>query len=313
MPFNYVKNDLDDQFERIPTTFSQNFFYQFSVTGVSKNEIIRMRNSGKLTDRDLKISILLFKQTFATAKQIGDYLGEEEYHIRSRLRELVKRRVLNSFYLSEFEMKQSVRDAMIIYCLDFGGKYLVSHYGGEDTSDWYSTDNMMGSDLVARHLISTQFFVNLHKSAGESVVHFRKKPPMKVEKKHLTPDFEFTLDVDFTQKYLIGEIVLDGDESLSFRDQAFKLDYLLTTNAWRKYHYNDDEPPVLIIIAENDVVARNAAVVLNRATKIDNRKVLLTTFERMSKPFYEKGVFLIYDPETNKLRNVIVNSFKPQQ
>lgn len=308
----YVKKDIGNHFEQIPTIFKQNFRYQFSVTGVSKNEVIRLRNNGQLTDRDVEIAKFLFNHTFATAEQIGDYLNGTGEKIRNRLEELVKKRILNSFFMSEFEMKQANKDALVIYCLDFGGKYLVSNYGGEDTSDWYSTVNMKGADLVTRDLIATQFYVNLHKSSQKNLTNFKSNPQMKVANKHISPLFEFTLDVSFSRKYLIGEVVLDGDEALSFRDQVLKLEGLLTTNAWRKYFVDVEEPPMFVIVAENDLVARNAAAIVNRATEIDNRKILLTTIERMENLFYEKGAFLIYDPNSNKMKNVIVNTFKPE-
>lgn len=312
MDFQYVKKDIGYHFEKIPTVYRQNFRYQFSVTGVSKNEIIRLRNSGQLTDRDVEIAKFLFSHTFATAEQIGDYLDGTGEKIRNRLEELVKKRVLNSFFLSEIEMKLTQKDALIVYCLDFGGKYLVSSYGGEDTSDWYSTVNMKGSDLISKDLIATQFYVNLYKSSKQNLKNFKANPQMKVANKYVSPLFEFALDVNFSRKYLIGEVVLDGEEALEFRDQILKLEGLLTTNAWRKYFVDVEEPPILIIVAENDLVARNAAAIVNRATEIENRKILLTTIDRMEKVFYEKGTFLIYDPNSNKMKNVIVSTFKPE-
>ncbi len=312
MDFQYVKKDIGYHFEKIPTVYRQNFRYQFSVTGVSKNEIIRLRNSGQLTDRDVEIAKFLFSHTFATAEQIGDYLNGTGEKIRNRLEELVKKRVLNSFFLSEIEMKLTQKDALIVYCLDFGGKYLVSSYGGEDTSDWYSTVNMKGSDLISKDLIATQFYVNLYKSSKQNLKNFKANPQMKVANKYVSPLFEFALDVNFSRKYLIGEVVLDGEEALEFRDQILKLEGLLTTNAWRKYFVDVEEPPILIIVAENDLVARNAAAIVNRATEIENRKILLTTIDRMEKVFYEKGTFLIYDPNSNKMKNVIVSTFKPE-
>lgn len=315
MNIQYVKNDIGYHFEKIPSVFRQNFRYHFSVTGVSKNEIIRLRNIGQLTDRDVEIAKFLFMHTFATAEQIGNYLDGQGEKIRNRLEELVKKRVLNSFFLAEVDMQMNphMRDALIIYCLDFGGKYLVSRYGGMDTSDWYSTVNMKGSDLVAKDLIATQFFVNLHRSCEPTLFHYAAQPPMKVANKHVTPAFEFGLEVSFLRKYLIGEIVLDGEETLTFRDRILKLEGLLTTNAWRKYYLDVEDPPFLIIVGENDVVARNAARVVNRATEIENKKLLLTTIDRIQTPFYEKGAFLIYDPETDKLRNVVISTFKPPQ
>mgnify|MGYP001260781189 CR=1 FL=1 len=311
MGFEYVKKDIGYHFEKIPSVYRQNFRYQFSVTSVSRHQIIRLRNAGELTDRDLEIAKFLFNHRFATAEQIGNFLDGTGERIRNRLEELVKKRVLNSFFLSEVEMKHPINDALIIYCLDFGGKYLLSNYGGEDTSNWYTTTNMKGADLVARDLIATQFYVNLLKSTRKNLTNFKANPQMKVGNTHVSPLFEFALDANFTRKYLIGEVVLDGDEALGFRDQILKLESLLTTNAWRKYFVDVEEPPVLIIIAENDLVARNSAAIVNRATEIDNRKVILTTIDRMQKLFYEKGAFLIYDPNTNKLKNVIVGTFKP--
>lgn len=312
MDIQYVKKDIGTHFEKIPTVYKQNFRYQFSVTGVSKNEIIRLRNDGQLTDRDVEIAKFLFDHTFATAEQIGDYINGSGEKIRNRLEELVKKRVLNSFVLAEIEMKVTQRDALNIYCLDFGGKYLVSSYGGEDTSDWYSTVNMKGADLVVKDLIATQFYVNLHKSSGKNLKNFKANPQMKVANKHISPLFEFALDVNFSRKYLIGEVVLDGEEALSFRDQILKIEGLLTTNAWRKYFVDVEEPPLLILVAENDLVARNAAAIVNRATDIENKRLLLTTIDRMETLFYEKGAFLIYDPTSNKMKNVIVSTFKPE-
>lgn len=311
MDAEYVNKDIGNHFEKIPTIYQQNFRYQFSVTGVSKNEIIRLKNNGQLTARDVEIAKFLFNHTFATAEQIGNYINGGGEKIRNRLEELVKQRVLNSFSMSEFDMRKTDRDALIVYCLDFGGKYLVSSYGGEDTSDWYSTINMKGTDLVARDLIATQFYVNLHRSSSSNLRNFKTNPHMRVANKHVSPLFEFALDVSFMRKYLIGDVVLDGDEALGFRDQVIKLEGLLVTNAWRKYFCDVEEPPVFIVVAENDIVARNAASTISRATEIENRRVLITTIDRMENLFYEKGAFLIYDPETNKMRNVIVSTFKP--
>lgn len=313
MDFQYVKKDIGYHFEKIPSTYKQNFRYEFSVTGVSKNEIIRLRNDGKLTDRDVEIAKFLFVHTFATAEQIGNYLDGQGEKIRNRLEQLVKLRVLNSFFLAEVDMKinSNMRDALIVYCLDFGGKYLVSRYGGMDTSDWYSTINMRGADLIAKDLIATEFFVNLHKSCNSILFHYMARPQMRAGRTHISPAFEFGLNASLLKKYLVGEVVFEGEETIFFRDRVQKLEGLLTTNAWRKYYVDVEEPPILVIIAENDLVARNAAAVVNRATEIENRKVILTTVDRMHTPFYEKGAFLIYDSETNKMRNVIISTFKP--
>lgn len=307
----YVKNDIGTKFQLIPTHYKQEFRYRFSVTGVNKNEIIKARNKGRITDRDLEIARFLFTHTFATASQINKFLETKGYKKKDRLEHLVNMRILNSFVLRESDLDKIGNDALIIYCLDFGGKYLVSNYGGEDTSDWYSTNNMKGSNLIVNHLISTQFYVNLYASSNQILTNFKKGPAMKVADKHVNPFLEFSLKVNFQSKHFIGEVVLNGDEAISFRDQILKLEAIFTTNAWRKYYVDVEQPPIFIIIAENDMVARDAAQILNRSTEIENKKVLITTLDRMNNIFYDKGTFLMYDNNSNKLGNVVVNTFKP--
>lgn len=55
--------------QAIPAGYKQTFQNKFT-SSISKNEVIKMKNEGKLTDRDLEIAKFLFKFRFATVEQI---------------------------------------------------------------------------------------------------------------------------------------------------------------------------------------------------------------------------------------------------
>lgn len=65
--------DNTNGFKAIPQGYKQVFQNKFT-NSISKNEIIKMKDSGILTDRDLEIALFLLEMRFATLEQIYDYL-----------------------------------------------------------------------------------------------------------------------------------------------------------------------------------------------------------------------------------------------
>ncbi|MFJ8531230.1 hypothetical protein [Bacillus sp. NPDC094106] len=303
----------------IPDDLRQTFQNKFTNT-VSKNEIIKMKNNGKLTERDLDIAKFLFKFRFATAEQIQQYLevlsgnpedGSSIYAIRNRLEKLVQNRVLNKFMLGDFEEEHMKQDAFPFYCLDLGGKYLVTHYSNEDTFDWYMITNMKTSEIIVKDLISTQFYLQLMKTCPGKIVFFNVNPELRVGNKNIIPSFEFCMKLDGLvgqHRYFIGEIGRDADVPLLFRQKSEKLEQLITTNAWKKYYYDSDIPPVLFIVSETDVLAKECGKILDTCTEIKNYR--FTTYDRMKRPLYEKGAFLKYVPDVEALMETKAVTFK---
>lgn len=297
----------------IPADLKQTFENKFSLN-IGKNEIIKMKNNNVITDRDIQIAKFLFKFKFATADQIYKLLQEDKtkVNLKNRLDKLVKYRVLNKFMLSEFEEDSVAPDALQIYCLDLGGRYLLSHYSNEDTTDWYSTINMKSSEIISKNILATEIYLRIRETVGEDkLVYFNIEPELRVGKKTIIPSFEMCMNINGQHKYFIGECVREYDFPIHFREKVLKLESLLTTNAWKKYYYDSEHPPILFIFADSDLTALEASRLITQTSEI--RKFRLSTDERIERVLYETGAFLRYLAEQDVLQEIRAVTFEPNR
>lgn len=306
---NYLRKN-DEAHPNIPADLKQTFENRFTLN-VGKNEIIKMKNAGTIKDRDLELAKFLFQMTFATARQLHLYLGGESSveNLRTRLDKLVRYRILNKFMLSDFEDERIQPDALEIYCLDLGGRYLLAHYSNEDTTDWVSTVNMVASEHVSKALTVTEFHVRIHRHLPGKVLSFKPLPELRMGKKNIVPSFEFSLDVNGLPKCFLGEVVREYDFPITFREKAAKLEMILETKAWKKYYYQSDTPPVLLVFCDSDRTALDAARLITETTEMQNFR--LSTDRRISLPLHEAGAFLKYMPEDEMLREIKASTFRP--
>lgn len=296
----------------IPADLKQTFENKFNLN-IGNNEIIKMKNNNVITDRDIHIAKFLFQFKFATADQVYKLLGEDKtkVNLKNRLDKLVKYRVLNKFMLSEFEEEKIAPDAYQIYCLDLGGRYLLSHYSNEDTTDWYSTVNMKTSEIISKNILATEIFLRVRETSKDKLIYFNVEPEFRVGKKNVIPSFEMAMKINGQNKYFIGECVREFDFPVYMRDKAFKLESLITTNAWKKYYYDADQPPILFIFADSDLTALEAGKLITETSDIKNFR--LSTDERIERVLYETGAFLRYLPEQDVLQEIKAITFKPNQ
>lgn len=294
----------------IPSDLKQTFENKFTLN-IGKNEIIKMKNNNVITDRDLEIAKFLFKFKFATAKQIYKLLQEdnEKPNLKSRLDKLVKYRILNKFMFSEFEEDAVAPDAFHIYCLDLGGRYLLSHYSNEDTSDWYSTVNMKTSEIISKNLLATEIYLRVKETCGAKLVHFIVDPEYRVGKKNVIPSFEMCMDLNSQKKYFIGECVREYDFPIFLRDKISKIESFVETNAWKKYFYDSDQAPILFVFTDSDNTALEAGKLITKTSEIKNFR--MSTDKRIEKVLYETGAFLKYVPEQQALAEIKALTFKP--
>jgi len=295
---------------QIPPDFKQTFENKFNLN-IGKNEIIKMKNNNVITDRDIKIANFLFKFKFATADQIYKLLGEDKtkVNLKNRLDKLVKYRVLNKFMLSDFEEEHIVPDSLQIYCLDLGGRYLLAHYSNQDTTDWYSTVNMKTSEIISKNLVATEFYLRIKESVPEKLLYFNVEPEFRVGKKNVIPSFEMGLKINEQNRYFVGEVVREYDFPIQFREKAFKLESLLLTNAWKKYYYDAQQAPVLLLFADTDLTALEAGKLISETTEMENFR--LSTDERIQHTLHETGAFLKYIKEELMLKEIKTLTFKP--
>lgn len=292
----------------IPADMKQTFENKFTLN-IGKNEIIKMKNNNVITERDLKVAKFLFQFKFATAEQVFKLLGADssEVNFKNRLDKLVKYRVLNKFMLSFNEEEQIHPNALEIYCLDLGGRYLLSHYSNEDTSDWYSTVNMKSSEIISKNVMTTEFFIRLMQMCPGNVTHFKVDPELRVGKKNVTPSFELRMKVGGQVKYFIGEVVREYDFPVYLRERVSKLESLLMTNAWKKYYYDSESAPVLLAFGDSDLTALEAGKLITETSDI--RSFRLSTDERIQKELGSVGAFLRYVEDEDILREIRATTF----
>jgi len=306
----YMKNI--ENWQVISADLKQTFQNKFT-NNVDNKSVIKMKNDGDITDRDLEISKFLFKFRFATLAQIHKFLGQgsSANSLKSRLEKLVQYRILNKFMLGEEEEDHLYPDAFAVYCLDLGGKYLLTHYSNEDTSDWYVITNMKASEIISKDILATEFYLRIKETCSDKLVYFNLNPELRVARKNVVPSFEMCLKINGQNRYFIGEITRQYDFPLNFRQKAEKIENLLITNAWKKYYYDSDSEPILFIFAENDMVAKESGKVLSETTSIQNFRI--STDERIQKVLFETGAFLKYMPELQALKEIKAVTFKPEQ
>ena len=297
---------------KIDTGLRQVFKSNFTLN-IGNRELVKLRNNGVIRDYDLEIAKFLFKFKFATISQLYVYMSQFEDRtitsLKKRLNELVRYKVLNKFMLTKDTVITTIpEDALEIFCLDLGGRYLLANYSKEDTSDWYSIVNMKDSLLINKDLAVVEFYLSLLRDSRSKLEYFNIEPEMRMGAKNIIPSFEFCFNVSGQRSYFVGEVVRDIEFPMDFREKMTKLEDLLTTNTWKKYYYNIDTAPFLFILADTDGLAFEVGELISHATKLDRFR--LTTDERIKKPLYEAGGFMKFSKSENILQQVKTLSFK---
>lgn len=307
----YLKKDYD--ISQIPSGLRQVFRLPFTLN-IGQRELIKSMNSDMIREYDLEVAKFLFKLKFATLGQIHSYMSQFDdrkiISLKDRLDKLIQYRVINKFMLAKDVMVSEIQpDALEIYCLDLGGRYLLANYSKEDTSDWYSTVNMKDSLLINKDLAVVEFYLSLLKNNKDKLEYFNIEPNMKMGRTNIFPSFEFCFNTSGIKSYFIGEVVREDEFPIEFRERANKLESLLTSRAWEKYYYNIDSAPILFLITDSDRLAFEVGELVSNTTKLE--KYRLTTDERIKQPLYKAGAFMRYNKEKNILQQIKATSFKP--
>lgn len=305
------------------TSYTQ-VFKNKPITVLDEKNIIKLRSEKHITDTDMKIVKFLFYNRFATLEILTLLLsddGKTKEDVSKDISRLIKHRVINAFGLVSSEgIGSGVRvelpiDAMLIYCLDLGGRILVGHFHNADTTAWYTTENMRGPEKVGKDLVTNLFYLQLITGCAfnsNDNNYFKLNPTLQLGKQRVIPSFEMKIMIDDTDfRYYVGDVVRRYEFPSEFREHLSKLDSVMATNAWKKYFYDVDKPPVVFFICEDDNHALEVGKMIAGISSFDvSTGFRLTTDARIQKGLGVKGAFLAYDPETNSLIEKRVASFK---
>ena len=293
---NNIENLLDYKkpFD-INSGLVQKFVNEFDYKKVSENVLIKMKQKNNISDRDLEIAKFLFKTRFATLNQIHRYLGcnINKSNLKTRLDKLVSYRVLNKF---TFVTADGAREEQLgFYCLDMGGRHLLAHYSTESTEDWNTSINAKAAELVGENLLATEFYVRLLETCPEKLTNFELYPVFRCGDTTIKDHFKCTLTINDKKINFIGDINRDYHFPDEFDRKARRLESLLTTNAWKKYYRNEENPPILLVFCNSDNTTLEAADAIHSLTRLDLKKIRFSTDERIKEGLGEKGTFLKYE------------------
>lgn len=304
----------DEKINEIPIGYGQVFRNKF-ILNIGFKEIIKMRNNGFINDLDMEVVKLLFNYRFSTFEQISEYLRLINLQIDSselekELKKMVQYRILNEFNLGISSVESIQPDAKLFYCLDMGGKHLLSHYTNEDVAEWYTIINMKTSELVKKNLIMLDFYLALLKTCPKKISYLKIEPEIKLHKKSYNPSFELCIKSELSTNYFLGDVIGEEDFPLIFRDRIQKIEEFFTGSLWEKLYFDAVAPPVYLLIADNETSAINASKLLTSTTQMDRFRV--TTYDRLiKKQLSDLGAFMKYNAEKEELIDVKSSVFLP--
>lgn len=275
----------------------QVFMNKFTST-VNKNEVLKTFNRGEFGNLELLICEFLFTNKFATLNQINAMLS---YHKCGSLNpkqayRLSQNRIVNRFVLvDDGEETDLDNDKNLIYCLDIGGKYLLTHYSSLDTSEWVTSNNMMSSDLVDNVLMANEIYLKLLVNVKDRLISFNILEERRVGRQSTTIDFDFGIKVGDSNKYYVGNFLRETDMPRNFQSKVEKLESIISTNAWKKYYYGSESAPACFFIGETDAFALSMATQINECYNYSG-KDRYSSFDRiLKKQIHDKDTFLKYD------------------
>lgn len=276
----------------------QVFMNKFTNT-VGKNEVIKMFNEGKLTNKDLLICEFLFNNKFATLSQINAVLkanGHTDLQQQRAFR-LSQNRIINRFVLSEDDNGDFSDERNIIYCLDFGGKFLLTHYSSSDTTEWVTSNNMMSEEIINNILMSNEIYIKLLSTLKDKLVSFNIMEERRIARQSTTVDFDFGIQQEPNSpvKYYIGNFVRENDMIKNFPNKAVKLESLISTQGWKKYYFGGETAPACFFIAQDDMTALNVAKQINECYSFSGKDRYSSFSRIMNNNLYDKDTFLKYD------------------
>jgi hypothetical protein len=302
---SYIKNDNKD-FNFDPQ-FKQSWHHSFNMQGVRPSYVYVKNFMDRRNTQNVDITIELLRFvlnfTFATKEQILNFLEMKGYYtgnVEELLEYFIKSRILNKFALAKEPLQQVPEDAFVCYCLDFGGKHLLSHYGKDDLIEWTSVNAARSVELISKYLSTTNFYLTLLKNKKDDLVYFESFKTFDLKKKNLQVSAVFQIKNNHDKRDFILDVYKGHDIPINVQDKSQRYFELYKSKLIEKYYKIE---PVILFLAENDEVALEVSDIFYRFT--ENKHFRLMTDKRIEKGFTDKS-FLKYKVDDEKL--IVVKS-----
>lgn len=311
---NYIKNSFSS------FAFSgdvvQVFQNKFTANAAMEKEIVRKKMSGELTAEDVRLADFTHEHTFVTYDmlvRLANVQPQDLDNFKKKVDRLILFRIFNRFILADDEkLRDFPEDALYIYCLDIGGKYLLDHYSKTNMSVWNTGTAGMCPEKISRLLVAADFHVKLIDSCKPKIKEFCCRS-YRVGKDVANLSFELKLETfqkstgQVVDRYFIGDVIRRVDGEVDFRDRLEILNSICSTKIWTRFWKNSENPPIVLFIAEDEEMALEIGQTL-QMYKIP--KFFITTDSRIKDGIdRETGIWLTYSTELQCLQEAKTKMF----
>lgn len=296
---NYVK--YIDTFTLLPDNFEKLFY---NVPGIkpSKEKIMNLKEGGAITSDDMDIIEFLFKVGFATHLQVSKYCHIKGIKkVQRRLNLMFNNAIINkvSFVDDNKQVNKIPEDALIVYCLSDGGKYLIDHYTSLATYNWDSSIIYQSSRNIANKLFSTELYIKVLGNEKSPVSSISSDYYMMYKNVKIIPSFVYRIASQNVPFYLITEVIRADMDILELRNLIHNYESFFATQHYKRFFPDVVALPYIVFLTDDD----NAALKLCNEVVISSRltNVIYTTPERLGRGLDTQGSFLTFNPSTNQL------------
>lgn len=251
----YIKKDFQGFI--FPEGYVQCFQNKFIANAAMEKEIVRKKMGGDVVDADVRICTFVYEHVVATQKMLESVaMVSDSEAFKKRLDKLVLNRILNRFIICDDEKNRVFpEDALYIYSLDMGGKYLLEHFCKRNADMWNTGTPGLCVEKVGRHLVASDFHVQLMNSCPNKLKEFKCRS-YRMGKDVANLSFEFRLEFvhkgEDIKRYFIGDVVREYDWEIDLRDRLEVINSICSTKVWQKYWPFADNPPVALFVVETE-------------------------------------------------------------
>lgn len=279
-----------------------------------------------MTDDQREISLIVLEHLanfrFATESQLRRLIGakgqsDNQDMIYDLLADFVDQKILNYFIITSgeemFSQESIPVDALKIYCLDYGAQQILSHYSYSPYTRWTPGDERRVSQLVARHIMTAEFYLQVLILRQETLENFVPNKDFTNGKRGIRFSAGFRIMQSCTGIEFLFDVVRENDITKSWPDELDKMIPFIRDKYMKRYYEggnpegNFSSPPLFIFMVETPEIAGRVAVDFFRATGYDSFYILL---ERDMLKGLQNAPLYTYDRAEGKLKGRRENFFQ---
>jgi len=299
MLLDYIRKDAGDVFS-FPCAYDdyrQTFDHDFNMSR-SCNEAVTVKQFATAVDEwpiGLETLRNLHRLTFATKDQLYRLLklkGLDDNEMLERILEsYVGRKLINRFCLSQAPLDSIPEDALVIYCLDHGSRFILGHFANEPSiiNTWKSSNSMFSGNIIFKYLTTNEFYISLCEVKGINTSTFDAAPDFVVRGRAVRLSGWFEVMSKGRREEILVETIRQNDLPVFWRHKVDQhLNPFINENFAARY-FNSD--PTWIFATDSKDSAIQVAEIFEKLTQCKN--YWLITAEELRKGL-DRAVFYKY-------------------